>query len=88
VNFPWIYIVEPGRTGVQQRGGRALRKYLLNGGFLMFDDFWGEMAWKNVADEMKRVFPDRSFTELGWITRCIAVCFQIKEKGQVLRSFG
>jgi len=24
----------------------ALRKYLLNGGFLMLDDFWGDSEWK------------------------------------------
>jgi hypothetical protein len=56
-NFPWIYIVEPGGLGFSNEEVVALRKYLLNGGFLMFDDFWGEAAWANVAEEMKKVFP-------------------------------
>jgi hypothetical protein len=82
-NFPWIYIVEPGGLSFSNEEVVALRKYLLNGGFLMFDDFWGEAAWRNVAEEMKRVFPDRSFSELPLDHPLYSCVFQIKEKGQV-----
>jgi len=60
-----------------------LRKYLLNGGFLMFDDFWGDSAWSNVEHEMKRVFPDRSFNELALDHPVYHCVFDIKSKGQV-----
>ena len=43
---------------------KALRRYLLNGGFLMVDDFWGEREWENFYEEIKRVFPDREPVEL------------------------
>ena len=56
-DYPFIYIVEPGMLSFGDDEVLALRKYLLNGGFLMVDDFWGEREWKNFADEMKRVFP-------------------------------
>ena len=82
-NFPWIYIVEPGGLMFSNEEVVALRKYLLNGGFLMFDDFWGEAAWANVAEEMKKVFPDRSFSELPLDHPLYSCVFQIKEKGQV-----
>jgi hypothetical protein len=39
-NFPWIYIVEPGRMSLTEPESMALRKYLLNGGFLWLDDLW------------------------------------------------
>jgi hypothetical protein len=80
---PWIYIVEPGGLGFTDLEVAALRKYLLNGGFLMFDDFWGESAWRNVEREMKRVFPERSFTELSLDHPIYSCVFQIKSKGQV-----
>jgi hypothetical protein len=83
VNFPWIYIVEPGGLTFSNEEVLALRKYLLNGGFLMFDDFWGESAWANVAAEMKKVFPDRSFSELALDHPLYSCVFQIKAKGQV-----
>ncbi len=82
-DFPWLYIVEPGGLGFSDEEVIALRKYLLNGGFLMFDDFWGEAAWANVEREMKRVFPDRSFSELGLDHPLYSCVFQIKTKGQV-----
>jgi hypothetical protein len=82
-DFPWIYIVEPGGLTFSNEEVVALRKYLLNGGFLMFDDFWGEAAWANVAEEMKKVFPDRSFSELPLDHPLYSCVFQIKAKGQV-----
>ena len=62
--YPFIYIVEPGQLEFTDEERTILRRYLLNGGFLMFDDFWGEDEWDNVAEQMKRVFPDRDFTDL------------------------
>jgi hypothetical protein len=82
-NYPWIYIVEPGGLALSNEEVVALRNYLLNGGFLMFDEFWGEAAWANVAEEMKKVFPDRSFSELPLEHPLYSCVFQIKEKGQV-----
>jgi hypothetical protein len=81
-DFPWIYIVEPGRLMFSDEEVVALRKYLLNGGFLMFDDFWGDSAWQTVEREMKRVFPDRAFGELQLDHPLYHCVFDIKSKGQ------
>jgi len=63
-DYPFIYIVEPGDLAFADEELPILRRYLLNGGFLMFDDFWGEAEWENMAAEMKRVFPDRDWVDL------------------------
>ncbi|HEX4265384.1 MAG TPA: DUF4159 domain-containing protein [Verrucomicrobiae bacterium] len=63
-NYPWIYTVEPGGLLLRDEEVPILRKYLLNGGVLMVDDFWGRWQWESFAAEMKRVFPDRDFVEL------------------------
>ncbi len=63
-DYPWIYMVEPGALLLQEEEVPALRKYLLNGGFLMADDFWGEWQWECFEEQIKRVFPDREFVEL------------------------
>jgi hypothetical protein len=62
--YPFIYIVEPGSLAFSEEEVQILRKYLLNGGFLMVDDFWGDYEWENLADEMKRVFPDREMFDV------------------------
>ncbi len=83
VNYPWIYLVEPGGMYLSEQEASALRKYLLNGGFLMFDDFWGDAAWLNVEREMKKVFPERGFSELPLDHPLYNAVFPIKTKGQV-----
>jgi hypothetical protein len=63
-NYPWLYMVEPGRLVLNEEEVKILRDYLNNGGFLMADDFWGDLQWENFAGEMKKVFPGREFKEL------------------------
>jgi hypothetical protein len=62
--YPFIYIVEPGDLAFEDAEVEILRKYLLNGGFLMVDDFWGEDEWENFAEQIKRVFPDREIVDI------------------------
>ncbi len=62
--YPWIYMVEPGRLLLEDNEVPILRRYLLNGGFLMADDFWGEVQWENFAHEIKRVLPESQWVEL------------------------
>jgi Domain of unknown function (DUF4159) len=82
-NYPFIYMVEPGSLYLNDVEVVALRKYLLNGGFLMLDDFWGEREWQGMATEIKKVFPDKEFVELP-LTHPIYNCvFPINAKGQV-----
>ncbi|MCX6902075.1 MAG: DUF4159 domain-containing protein [Verrucomicrobia bacterium] len=64
VDYPWVYMVEPGRLKLTDEEVTILRKYLLNGGFLMADDFWGDNQWANFEGQIKRILPERSFTEL------------------------
>lgn len=82
-DFPFIYIVEPGRLYFNPQEVAALRAYLNNGGFLMLDDFWGDSAWNNVAYVFKQVFPDRGFIELPLDHPLYKSIFNITEKGQV-----
>ena len=85
-NYPWIYMVEPGRLLLEDDEVPILRRYLLNGGFLMADDFWGEVQWQNFYQQMKRVFPDREPIELPMdhpIFHCVFDLRGAKNKLQV-----
>ncbi len=57
--FPFIYISEPGDLQFSEEEVANLRRYLLNGGFLMVDDFWGDDEYQNFYEQIKRVFPER-----------------------------
>src|SRR6266513_2927905 len=82
-DYPFIYMVEPGSLYLSDEEVVALRHYLLNGGFLMLDDFWGDSEWAGMAEQMKKVFPNRGFVELPLdhpLYRCV---FNIKSKDQI-----
>ena len=82
-DYPFLYLIEPGWLSFSEEEVAALRHYLLNGGFLMVDDFWGDFQWENFYREIKRVFPDREPVELPIdheIFRCV---YRLKEKPQV-----
>jgi hypothetical protein len=82
-DYPFIYIVEPGRLTFTDEEVTILRAYLLNGGFLMVDDFWGEREWRNFHEELKRVFPEKEPEELP-LTHPIFHCiFDLKERPQI-----
>jgi hypothetical protein len=79
-DFPWIYMVEPGRMTLRDEEVPILRKYLLNGGVLMVDDFWGQKQWDNFEYELKRVLPEREyrFEELPMTHPIFHCVFDIK----------
>ncbi len=81
--FPWTYMAEPGAMSLTDQEVAGFRKYLLNGGFVMLDDFWGERAWRNVEQEFKRVFPEFRFVDLTLDHPLYSCVFSIKVKGQV-----
>ncbi len=41
-----------------------LREYLLRGGFLLADSFFGTREWEGFVEGMSRVFPDRQIVDL------------------------
>jgi hypothetical protein len=91
-DYPFIYIIEPGRLSFSEQEGAALRRYLLNGGFLMVDDFWGDRALYNLLEQMKRVFPEPQYepAELPLDHDIFRLPYHLKEKPQVpsIHSWG
>jgi hypothetical protein len=77
-DYPWIYMVEPGRLYLTDEEAQILKRYLLNGGVLMADDFWGELQWKGFADQIKKVFPDRNFVDIPMTNDLFHCVFDLK----------
>ncbi|HEY0552296.1 MAG TPA: DUF4159 domain-containing protein [Verrucomicrobiae bacterium] len=85
-DYPWIYMVEPGRLVLNEEEVKILRDYLNNGGFLMADDFWGDRQWENFAMEMKKVFPEREFQELEMDHPIFHTVFDLQMPKQQLQT--
>jgi hypothetical protein len=58
---PFIMMTEVGSVYFSPEEAQRLREYLLKGGFLWADDFWGSYAWENWAAEFSKVLPPAEF---------------------------
>jgi hypothetical protein len=60
-NCPFIVASDAGTIGLTEAHATRLREYLLKGGFLWADDFWGSQAWEHFADQIGRALPPDEF---------------------------
>jgi hypothetical protein len=58
---PILMMTEPGGAYFDEEEVVGLRKYLMKGGFLWADDFWGEYAWAYWEAQIRRVLPSGPF---------------------------
>lgn len=64
-SHPFVYLASAGRAVLTDEEVAALRDYLLRGGFVMGDDFWGDDQWDHVQEQFKRILPGRQPVELA-----------------------
>ncbi len=62
--FPLVYALEVGYMALTEPEVRGLREYLLAGGYLVIDDFWGSWQWANFESEIRRVLPEYPIVDL------------------------
>ena len=76
-----------GEIGLTPQEGDRLRQYLLKGGFLWVDDFWGTAAWEHWAAEIGKVLPSggSSTRSRMWppATRFSGVYFNVARMPQI-----
>ena len=58
---PFIMMTEVGSISLDDSEVKGLRDYLLKGGFLWADDFWGDGAWAVFESQMRKVLPSASY---------------------------
>lgn len=58
---PFILMSEVGAAYLDEREAARLREYLLKGGFLWVDDFWGSRAWDVWVEEFRKVLPSSDY---------------------------
>jgi hypothetical protein len=58
---PMLYMEDVGTLRLTDEEVKGLREYLLKGGFLEVDDFWGTRAWAQWIGEIGRVLPSSEF---------------------------
>ncbi len=55
---PFTIASDVGTMGLSEEEAQRLRSYLLKGGFLWVDDFWGTPAWEQWSNEIHKALPE------------------------------
>ena len=81
-DYPWIYATQTGWWDLSDAECAALREYLLRGGYLMVDDFWGPdpAQWEVFRRTMERVLPGKPITDIALTDSVMHVLYSIEQK--------
>ena len=81
---PFIMMTEVGATDIDEAEATQLREYLMRGGFLWADDFWGEYAWEHWVTELRKVLPStHPIIDLKMDHPIFHVLYDVKELPQI-----
>jgi hypothetical protein len=58
---PFIMMTEVGSIFLDEQEAARLREYLLKGGFLWADDFWGSWAWEVWENQIRKALPSGAY---------------------------
>jgi hypothetical protein len=82
-NWPWLCAGEMGDWKLTPEQASRLRDYLLRGGFLMLDDFWGTEEWNRFEESIKMVFPDRPIVEIDNADPIFHAVYDLDDRYQI-----
>jgi hypothetical protein len=86
-NWPWLAAGEMGDWLLTPPQAAKLREYLLRGGFLYLDDFWGPEEWARFDVTMKTVFPDREIVEIENKDAIFHSVYDLDDRYQILGTW-
>ncbi len=82
---PFIMMTEPGGAYLDDDEAAHLRDYLLKGGFLWADDFWGEYAWNAWVAELRKALPSGEYpiADLPLSNPIFHMLYEVREMPQI-----
>jgi hypothetical protein len=80
---PFLFASDVGTAGLREEEVEALREYLLKGGFLWVDDFWGETARAHWLRQIGRVIPEFEVMELAPEHPLLSTFYSVERVPQV-----
>ena len=83
VQYPFLFAAAPGAMGLTDEEIAGLRNYLLNGGFMLMADYWGDPDLAQVERMFRRILPEFHFEELPIEHPLYRIVVNIREKAQV-----
>jgi len=82
-NWPFLLVGMPGSWDLTDSQAVKLREYLLKGGFLLADSFFGTSEWSGFINGLRRVFPDRAVVDLPDDHPVFNIIYDLKDRKQI-----
>ena len=82
---PWVQMSDAGTAGFSDEEVERLRAYLLKGGFLWADDFWGDEALEHFTAEVAKILPPNEYParDIPLTHAMFQTMFEIKKLPQI-----
>lgn len=80
---PFLAMSDAGTVGFTDRDATRLRDYLLKGGFLWADDFWGDRAWTQFSTQVQRILPEYQIVDIKPDHPLFSTYYAVKRVPQV-----
>jgi hypothetical protein len=82
---PFVLMAAPGSAIFSDEDAAGLRTYLLKGGFLWVDDFWGTYQWEQWESQVRKVFPSDAYpiSDIPLDHAMLRAQFQVTEIPQI-----
>jgi uncharacterized protein DUF4159 len=82
---PFVIMAAPGSSFLTEEDAAHLRTYLLKGGFLWVDDFWGSYQWEQWVSQVRKIFPADEYpiVDLPLDHPMLRAQFQVEEIPQI-----
>lgn len=82
-NWPFLIVGMPRNWSLTDSQAVKLRDYLLRGGFLLADSFFGMDEWQGFLRGMTRVFPDRPIVDLPDDHQLFSIIYDMSQRHQI-----
>ncbi len=82
---PYLHLEDVGTASFTEAEVQGLRAFLLKGGFIWADDYWGTNAWSNWVAQFSRVLPPSEYPikDIPLDHPILKTMFEVKEIPQI-----
>lgn len=82
-DWPWIYVVSGGDWVLSESEAERLRKFFERGGFMIVDDFHGEVEWERFMEGILQIWPSPTVEDLPNESEVFHTVYDLTDRVQV-----
>jgi hypothetical protein len=82
-HWPYLHVALPGAWSLNKRQAEKIRDYLMRGGFMFCDSFFGTDEWEGFRQGIEMILPGRPIEELSANDAFFRTLYDVPEQFQI-----